>query len=198
MWMGGTAMDLQQKRSDILRLADAVRARNLRVFGSVARGDDCAHSDVDLLIDMDGDRSLLDVVRLGRDLEQLLDRRVPVLTDRSLHPALYHGIVAESQSCQGGALVISRQNLRIRTPRTCCIARFAQRRRSTSRRQVAPASRALPIRGCLHHNRARRDLRCLAGWSAVWDVKSDEASTLQQIHVVQNWPRMLVDRRDPR
>jgi uncharacterized protein len=72
-------------------------ARNLRVFGSVARGDDHAHSDVDLLVDMDPDRSLLDVVGLGQDLEELLDRRVDVLTGASLHPALRDRILAESR-----------------------------------------------------------------------------------------------------
>ena len=50
------------------------------MFGSVVRGDDRAHSDVDLLVDMDPDRSLLDIVGVGQDLEELLDRRVDVLT----------------------------------------------------------------------------------------------------------------------
>jgi uncharacterized protein len=90
-------MDLQQKRSDILRIAAQYGARNLRVFGSVARGDDRAHSDVDLLVDMDPDRSLLDVVGLGQDLEELLDRRVDVLTGASLHPTLRDRILAESR-----------------------------------------------------------------------------------------------------
>ena len=92
-----TAMDLQQKRNDILRIAAQYGARNLRVFGSVARGDDRAQSDVDLLVDMDPDRSLLDIVGLGQDLEELLDRRVDVLTGASLHPALRDRILAESR-----------------------------------------------------------------------------------------------------
>ena len=90
-------MDLRQKRNDILRIAARYGARNLRVFGSVARGDDLAHSDVDLLVDMDPDRSLLDIVALGQDLEELLNRRVDVLTDVSLHPALRDRILAESR-----------------------------------------------------------------------------------------------------
>jgi len=59
-------MNLQQKRDDILRIAARYGARNLRVFGSVARGDDRSHSDIDLRVDMDPDRSLLDVVGLGQ------------------------------------------------------------------------------------------------------------------------------------
>jgi predicted nucleotidyltransferase len=90
-------MDLRQKRDDILRIADAYGARNLRVFGSVARGDDRANSDVDLLVDMDPERSLLDVVGLGQELEELLDRRVDVVTGASLHPALRDRILAESR-----------------------------------------------------------------------------------------------------
>ena len=91
-------MNLQQKRDDILRIAAQYGARNLRVFGSVARGDDRTHSDIDLLVDMDPDRSLLDVVGLGQDLEELLDRRVDMLTGASLHPALSDRILAESRA----------------------------------------------------------------------------------------------------
>lgn len=67
------------------------------MFGSVARGHDRAHSDVDLLVDMDPDRSLLDIVGLGQDLEALLDRKVDVVTGASLHPALRNRILAESR-----------------------------------------------------------------------------------------------------
>lgn len=91
-------MDLRQKRHDILRIAMQYGARNLRVFGSVARGEDRPDSDVDLLVDMDPDRSLLDVVGLGQDLEALLDRKVDVLTASSLHPALRDRILAESRA----------------------------------------------------------------------------------------------------
>jgi hypothetical protein len=90
-------MDLRHKRNDILRIAAQYGARTLRVFGSVARGDDGAPSDVDLLVDTDPDRSLLDIVGLGQDLEELLDRRVDVLTGASLHPALRDRILAESR-----------------------------------------------------------------------------------------------------
>ena len=67
------------------------------MFGSVVRGDDRAHSDVDLLVDMDPDRSLLDIVGVGQDLEELLDHRVDVLTGASLRPGLHDRILAESR-----------------------------------------------------------------------------------------------------
>ena len=90
-------MDLRQKRNDILRIAAQHGARNLRVFGSAARGEDRANSDLDLLVDMDPDRSLLDIVGLGQQLEELLERKVDVLTGASLHPALRDRILAESR-----------------------------------------------------------------------------------------------------
>lgn len=90
-------LDLQRRREEIIQIAARHGARNVRLFGSVARGDDRAGSDVDLLVDMEPDRSLLDIVGLGQDLEALLDRRVDVLTDASLHPALRERILAESR-----------------------------------------------------------------------------------------------------
>ncbi len=92
-----TSMDLEHRREEILRVAARYGAHNIRLFGSVARGEDHADSDVDLLVDMEPDRSLLDMVGLGQELEELLDCRVDVLTGASLHPALRERILAESQ-----------------------------------------------------------------------------------------------------
>ena len=71
------------------------------VIGTSKSVCDCVNrlvSDIDLLVDMDPDRSLLDVVGLGQDLEELLDRKVDVLTGASLHPALRDRILAESRA----------------------------------------------------------------------------------------------------
>ena len=62
-------MDLERKRDEILGIAARHGARNIRVFGSVARGEDRPASDIDLLVDMASDRSLLDLVGLQQDLE---------------------------------------------------------------------------------------------------------------------------------
>jgi predicted nucleotidyltransferase len=90
-------MDLQEKRGDILQIASRHGARNLRLFGSVARGEDHAESDLDLLVDMEPGRSLIDLVALGQDLEDLLQRKVDILTDASVHPALREQILAEAR-----------------------------------------------------------------------------------------------------
>jgi predicted nucleotidyltransferase len=91
-------MDVQSKRDEILRIASTHGARNLRVFGSVARGEDRPDSDLDLLVDMGPGRSLLDLVALGQDLEDLLHRKVDVLTAVSVHPALRDRILSEARS----------------------------------------------------------------------------------------------------
>ena len=90
-------MNLQQRRTEILQIAASHGARNLRVFGSVARGDDGVESDLDLLVDMEPECSFLDIVGLSQALEELLERRVDVLTNASLHPAIRDRILAESR-----------------------------------------------------------------------------------------------------
>ena len=92
------AMTIDRNREAILRIAAQHGARNVRVFGSVARGDDRANSDVDLLVEMGDDRSLLDLVGLEQDLGELLERHVDVLTDDSIHPALRARITAEART----------------------------------------------------------------------------------------------------
>ena len=90
-------MNLQSKRHEILRIAAGHGARNVRLFGSVARGEDHGSSDVDFLVDMEAGRSLLDLIGLGQDLEALLHRKIEVLTDASVHPALRDRILTEAQ-----------------------------------------------------------------------------------------------------
>jgi hypothetical protein len=83
-------------RQEILEVAARHGARNVRVFGSIARGDDRPDSDVDFLVDVDRGRSLLDVIALEQDLQQLLGRHVSVLTDGGLSPYLQQRILAEA------------------------------------------------------------------------------------------------------
>jgi predicted nucleotidyltransferase len=74
-----------ERREEILRLAEQRGARNLRVFGSVARGEAKEGSDLDLLVEWEPDRSLLDHAALVEDLQDLLGMKVHVGTEKSLH-----------------------------------------------------------------------------------------------------------------
>ena len=71
---------LREKREDILRLAKEYGAYNVRVFGSIARGEADENSDLDFLVDMEKGRSLLDIGGLLMDLQDLLGRDVDVVT----------------------------------------------------------------------------------------------------------------------
>ncbi|HET9742882.1 MAG TPA: nucleotidyltransferase family protein [Terriglobales bacterium] len=88
--------ELRRRRSDILSLATRYGARNVRVFGSVARGIERTDSDIDLLVDVERGRSLLDVIALEQELSELLGRRVEVLTDGGLSPYLKQQILSEA------------------------------------------------------------------------------------------------------
>ena len=88
---------LQEKREEILKIAAKHGAFNVRVFGSVARGDETESSDIDLLIDYDLSKtSPWFPVGLIDDLEQLLDRKVDVITTKSLHYFIRDKIMSEA------------------------------------------------------------------------------------------------------
>jgi hypothetical protein len=75
-------------RAEILNLAANRGARNVRVFGSLARGEGGPDSDVDLLVDFETGRSLFDLAGLSIDLENALGCRVDVVSSRGLRPRL--------------------------------------------------------------------------------------------------------------
>jgi len=87
---------VKEKRADILALAAKHGARNVRVFGSVARGDADQQSDIDFLVQMAPGRSLLDLGGLQYDLEQLLGCRVDVVTEQGLKARLREEILSEA------------------------------------------------------------------------------------------------------
>jgi len=71
-------------------------ARNVRVFGSTARGEAGPQSDIDLLVDVESGRTLLDLIAFEQDLEEVLGCSVQVLTDAGLSPYLQQQILAEA------------------------------------------------------------------------------------------------------
>ncbi len=88
--------ELRGKRNEIFRLAARHGATNLRVFGSVARGEDDERSDVDFLVEMGIGRSLLDLGGLLVDLEELLGRRVDVVTEKGLRTRIRDRVLSEA------------------------------------------------------------------------------------------------------
>jgi predicted nucleotidyltransferase len=75
---------IKGRREEILEIASSHGAHRLRVFGSVARGDARPDSDLDLLVVMEKGRTLLDLIGLGQDLEELLGRKVDVVSEVGL------------------------------------------------------------------------------------------------------------------
>lgn len=92
-----TASDtLKRHRADVLRLAAHYGATDVRVFGSVARGDADESSDIDLLVRMSPGRSVFDIGGLLMDLQDLLGRRVDVVTERGLRPRIREQVLREA------------------------------------------------------------------------------------------------------
>jgi len=87
---------LRSRRDEILECAAEHGAVDVRVFGSVARGEAGLDSDVDLLVKMESGRSLLDLVGLWQDLEDLLGAHVDVLSEGGVSPYLRERIYADA------------------------------------------------------------------------------------------------------
>jgi predicted nucleotidyltransferase len=88
--------EIRRQRESIIQIAHAHGATNIRVFGSVARGEDTANSDIDFLMDFETDRSLIDLVAAKIELEELLGRKVDVITVQALHPMMRQVVMREA------------------------------------------------------------------------------------------------------
>ena len=87
---------IRLKREEILRIAARYGGLNVRVFGSVARGEADELSDIDFLVDMEAGRSLLDLGGLLMDLQATLGRNVDVVTERGLKPRIRERVLKEA------------------------------------------------------------------------------------------------------
>jgi predicted nucleotidyltransferase len=87
---------LDERRADIARIATSHGARRVRVFGSIARNEAHPTSDVDLLVDLEPGRTLLDLVAIKQDIEDLLNRKVDVVTEASVSPYIRDAILREA------------------------------------------------------------------------------------------------------
>lgn len=87
---------VRQKREKILEVAARYGAMNVRLFGSLARGEEKAESDVDLLIEMEDGRSLLDLSHLLQDMEELLGCKVHIVEPEAIHWAIRDRVLEEA------------------------------------------------------------------------------------------------------
>jgi uncharacterized protein len=87
---------LKEKREAILCICAKHGARNVRVFGSVARGEADEQSDIDLLVEFDPGRSLLDHAALWLELQDLLGCKLDVLSDRGIKPRIRERVLREA------------------------------------------------------------------------------------------------------
>lgn len=88
---------LESKREDILRIAADYGARNVRIFGSVVRGEEDDDSDIDFLVEFDPGTSLLKHAGLVAALEDLLGRKVDVAPEKSLKPRIRERVLSEAR-----------------------------------------------------------------------------------------------------
>ena len=84
------------KREEILRISTKHGAKNIRLFGSQVKGTSHDDSDLDVLVEFEKGRSLLDRIALMQDLEDLLGIKVDVVTEKALHPVIRDRIIQEA------------------------------------------------------------------------------------------------------
>lgn len=88
---------LKAHRKDILAIAARNGAVNVRIFGSVARGDNRPDSDIDFLVNLEAGRSLLDLARFLRELQTLLGQKVDVVTEAGLRARIKSDVLREAR-----------------------------------------------------------------------------------------------------
>lgn len=91
-----TEKAFREKRDEILRICAKYGARNIRIFGSLARGEADELSDIDFLVELESGRSLLDLGGLQYELEALLQCRVDVVTERGLKRRIRERVLQEA------------------------------------------------------------------------------------------------------
>lgn len=86
---------IYDKRDEILSIAFEYGVNKIRLFGSTARKEDTDNSDIDFLVNLDEDRSLLDLIGFKYSLEEIFDKKVDVVTIDSLHKDIKENVLKE-------------------------------------------------------------------------------------------------------
>jgi len=89
---------IKEKRDKILEITSLHGATRVRIFGSAAQGRTKPGSDIDLLVELEAGRSLLDMVAIKQDLEDLLDCKVDVVTEAALSPYIKDNVLQQAVS----------------------------------------------------------------------------------------------------
>jgi len=89
---------IKNRRNEILAIATRYGASNIRVFGSMAHGNESPESDIDIIVKMEKGRSLLDIIAIKQDIEELLGRKVDVVTEASISPYIRDNVLKEAVS----------------------------------------------------------------------------------------------------
>ena len=90
--------ELRNRKEDILKLATIFGVKDIRVFGSVARNEEDRDSDIDLLVEMEKNKSLFDRLGFKHELERMLQQKVDVISIKAIHGRLKENILKESLS----------------------------------------------------------------------------------------------------
>ena len=87
---------IKSKREEILNIAQKFGAKNVRIFGSMARGEENPESDLDIIVEMEKGSSLLDIIAIKQYIEELLGRKVEVVTEASISPYIRNTVLREA------------------------------------------------------------------------------------------------------
>ena len=87
---------LEEKSKDIKSIAAGFGAKNVRVFGSMARDEVSPDSDVDILVELEEGHDLLDIIAIKQELEELLGRQVDVVTEASVSPYIRDEVLRQA------------------------------------------------------------------------------------------------------
>jgi len=91
---------IEEIKKTLIEVLKKHGVKKAALFGTMVRGEATEESDIDLLIEFEGRKSLLDLAGLKLDLQELLRRRVDVLTYKSLHPLLKERILSEEKTLE--------------------------------------------------------------------------------------------------